>query len=225
MRRMIPQKLIDGLKHLIAKLWPFSNKVDYVGEQVKINADVAVESLTSKGIANTGAIANIGDVAVSGAISATGEISAQKVSEAGDTDLIDLSSYISEDIAKSNTLYAKALVKHGMLHVVLSGNFVAKDLTPADNRILLNNFISAIPESVRTKIVREDGTIITATPTSGAFRVCTSVGSRFYPGTQGVQLYVLSSNQANNLTLQARPLPSIAEDTNVYIDARFALTI
>lgn len=193
MRRMIPQKLINAIKALL----PFSNKVSYVGDQVKIEADVEVE----------------------------GTISGDKVVEAGDTELIDLSSYIDSDLQKSNTLYAKALVKHGMLHIVVSGNFVAKDLSSANNRFILKSFIEALPESVRTKLFREDGTNITESPSSGAFKVCTCAGSRIYGSTQVVQLFVLISNQAGDLSVQARPLPSIAEDTQVYIDVRFALTL
>lgn len=75
MRRMIPLKLIN----VIMSLLPFSNKVEYVGDQVKIKADVEVEGLTSKGIANTGALANIGDVAVTGDISASGHITGDVV--------------------------------------------------------------------------------------------------------------------------------------------------
>ena len=41
MRRMIPQKLIDAIKALL----PFSQKVEYVGDQVKINADVTAKTL------------------------------------------------------------------------------------------------------------------------------------------------------------------------------------
>lgn len=64
MRRMIPQKLIDAIKHLA----PLANTIEYVGSQVKINADVALEGLTSKGIANTGALANIGNIEATGFI-------------------------------------------------------------------------------------------------------------------------------------------------------------
>ena len=64
MRRMIPQKLIDAIKHLS----PLADKIEYVGSQVKVNADVAVEGLTSKGIANTGSLANIGDIEATGTI-------------------------------------------------------------------------------------------------------------------------------------------------------------
>ena len=38
MRRMIPQKLIDAIKHLA----PLADTIEYVGSQVKINDDVAI---------------------------------------------------------------------------------------------------------------------------------------------------------------------------------------
>lgn len=232
MRRMIPQKLIDFIKSLKSG-----------------SADLEIKGLTSKGIANTGSLGNIGDAVISGNlyvqkdteengnlevegdasvdgdIEVGGIISAAKVKEDGDTELIDLSPYVFTETAKTNTLYAKMLVNHGVLYIVCSGNFVAQDLSTATNRILLDNFIEAIPESLQSKIKREDGSAINESPSAGSSKICSCVGGRFSGSTQANQLYLLNSYTRGQITLQIRPLPSTAEDTSVYVDARFVLTL
>lgn len=66
-RKIEGKSSLDNLEPLVAK-------VGYEGDKVKVNSDVQVEGLTSKGIANTGALANIGDVAVTGDGSFSGDV-------------------------------------------------------------------------------------------------------------------------------------------------------
>ena len=156
------------------------------------------------------------------------DIAFKSVSEEGDTALIDLSSYVNSGFAKSNTLYAKLLVKHGILNIVCSGNIVCAG-NSATNADILSNFISAVPEAIRSKIYRADGTNITETPVTGGAlyaAVAGNVGFRSYSGaSSNNQPFVLMSIQANALTLQGRPVPAFTEDTELFIDFRIQLTI
>ena len=217
---------IEG-KSSLDNLEPLVSKVSYEGDKVKINADVQVEGLTSKGIANTGNLANIGDVAVSGNGSFTGTVSANKVNEEGDTELIDLSAYIPTENIKSHTLYAKAYVRHGFLFIVCSGIFITKEISSALNLTLFNNFLSALPDGIGEKIYRADGTKITQTGLGVTFgtNVAGVVSPRSNGSTQTQNQCILSSYAANSLTLTMRGFPALAEDTAVFIDARFVLTL
>ena len=234
MRRMIPQKLIDFIKKLFHGI-----------------ADLVVNTLTSKGIDNTGTLGNIGDAVITGDLyvqsdteengnldverNATiggdvevgGVIRATEVKEEGDTQLIDLTSYIDTQFAKSNSLYAKLLVKHGMLHIVVSGKFVA-GASASSSPSILSNFYSALPESIRNKIYRSDGTTIDDAPTSSD-TINRFIASSFVMKRVGTSytssMAFMQSSASENLTIWGAGFGTITEDAECLVDIRFALTI
>ena len=202
MRRMIPQKLIDVVKALAEK----STEL------------LAIEDVMSVGEDGV----SIGDN-----VSITGTITANKVVEAGDTELIDLSSYINSNFAKSHTLYAKLIAKHGFLLLVVSGNFVAGESAGANPQIL-NNFYQAV-SSLGDKIFRAEGTAISAdisssSPASNTFiaaaNAVKSVGT-----LSATSLAILQSTAKERITLTGYVFGTIAEDTSCWVDIRIPLTI
>lgn len=221
MKRMYSK---NELLLLIASAWP-----QIVGALK--GHDIDVNGITSKGIANTGGFANIGDVAISGNLNVQGEgkgvITANEVKEEYDTDLIDLSSYINNTEIKSNTLYAKMKVKHGLLMIVLSGCFITNEIATAQNMVILSNIYSLVPEQIRSKIFRSDGTNITEASSAGAFNqfVAGMISPRNHGTTQSSIESLLVSNNSEELTITLRGFPALAEDTKVFIDVRFTLEI
>ena len=189
--------------------------------------DISVEGITSKGIANTGGLANIGDVAISGDLIVQGEgkgvITCKEVKEEYDTELIDLSEKVNTLALKSNSLYAKVEVKHGLFILVVSGNAVSAGIS--GNALLLKNFASLLPDTIKSKIFRANGIPISEYPENSEYKVALtpftkSVGSTISSSSAG-----LRSESQNHLTLTCYSLGTIAEDTELFIDVRFMLTI
>lgn len=156
-----------------------------------------------------------------------GTLNAKKVVEEGDTELIDLSSYVPTDNIKSHTLYAKAYIRHGFLFIVCSGVFVTKEIASALNLGLFNNFLSALPSGIADKLYRSNGTKVSETSAGGAFGsyVAGVVSPRSNGSTQTQNQCILASNEANQLVMSMRGFPALSEDTSVFIDARFVLAL
>lgn len=146
MRRMIPQKLINAIKALL----PFSNKVKYVGDQVKINADVEVEGLTSKGIANTGALANIGDGSFTGAL--TGKTIEQ--SEANYSAVIAAFPTITGGV--SSAIFCRVQQLNKSLHIIFVGSITNNGESPI-SFYSTSEVVITLPEGIADKLYDLNG--------------------------------------------------------------------
>lgn len=183
---------IEG-KSSLDNLQPLAEKVEYEGDNVKLN----------------------------------GTLSAKNVVEEGDTELIELGQFVFQSFAKSNSFYAKLLIKHGVLHIILSGKFVA-GTSASTNPSIVNNIFSILPEGIADKIYRADGTKITEEPSTtdweNAF-VASTVSVKRVGGTISTANVILRSVAINTLRIDGYGFGTIAEDANCLLDVRIALTI
>ena len=219
MRRMIPQKLIDAIKHLA------QSESEILSLAEKSTELLAIEDIMS---ITGGTLTIDADSVVDGDLGVTHTISANKVVEDGDTELIDLSSYINESFAKEHTLYAKLLVKHGLCTIIVSGKLIAGE-SASGNPIIISNFMNAIPAAIKAKIYRNDGTNLSQSASSSTFidRIITMVSvPKYVAGSfNNTSLGVLSSIDSDTLTLGGYSFGTIAEDASVVISVRMTLTI
>ena len=227
-RKIEGESSLDSLEPIQENLKAISGKVGVVGNKVVVDGDFEADGVTSHGIANTGALANIGDVAVSGNISATGTVSANKVVEEGDTALVNLGGYVNTGFAKSHTLYAKLMVRHNVLYVVVSGKVVA-GASASTNPSLINNFYELLPSGLAERIYRADGTTIDEalsddTNFNNAF-ICGSLLTKRVGSTLGSANCIMRSTASGNLRLDIYGMGSVSEDAEILIDARFVLTL
>lgn len=206
MRRMITQKMIDYIKSL-------QNKIDFQDLDYLSNLSHII-TLVEDG------------VEISGDLEVGGEVSAQKVIEAGDTELIDLNEYINSSVVKSHTLYAKAQVKGGYLNIIVSGEFIAQGSSSGTVRII-DSFYSLI-SSISDKIFRADGSSIENAPaSSGVFDVVVAgnTGVRLTSGSFSQNPFVLESTASEHIALFALSFPTLNEDDKVFIDFRISLAL
>ena len=155
------------------------------------------------------------------------EVHVGEIIEDGDTELIDLSEYINPNFAKSHTFYCKALVKHGLLNIVVSGKFVAGSSAGA-NPTILTNFYPVI-SGIASKIYRADGTTIdkaisSSSPSANGYIVAGQVIKEV--GTMGATSFALIRSSAKeNIDMQGFSFGTIAEDTSAWMDFRVMLVL
>ena len=145
-----------------------------------------------------------------------------------DATVIDLGEYINTAFAKSNTIYAKLIIKRDMLEIILSGQFIA-GASAGNNTTILSNFGAAIPDEVRAKIYRADGTNLTEAPTTSDFKntvvcmglICKRVGSSLSSSS----MFTFTSDNNANAYINGFALGTIAEDTDCILDIRFSLNL
>lgn len=151
-------------------------------------------------------------------------VKVKELQEEFDTELIDLNEYVNTGFAKSNSLYAKLIVKHNLLIIVVSGSFVAGSST-STNPSILNNFMSVLPADIKDKIFRMDGTNLTTNRDSISFIAFTNTPKRIGSTISGTSVVALASDTTNHLVVDGFSFGTITEDTDCQIDARFILTL
>ena len=230
MRRMITQKMIDYIKSLQNGSFT-PEDISYIKDlNSLIGLDADEEVVEIDGNLSVSVDAEIGgDASITGDLDVVGNITAKEVKEENDTELIDLSSYVNTGFAKTHSLYAKLLVKHGLLTIVISGQYVA-GTDSGSNPSILDNFMEVLPASLKSKIYRGDGTSLDEAPTTSSFKntaitlgnlakLVSGVGTSFGSG------YALYSANSSQIGLQGYSFGSIAEGTECFISLRITLTI
>lgn len=155
-RKIEGKSSLDGVENLL----PLAEKVEYVGEQVKVDADVQVEGFTSKGIANTGGFANIGNVAISGDLDVGGKISI-KPSLAIDIPL-------TTNAGEVDIIFSKASIyEFGMF---ISGNAIIRN--PSESQISVSSITAQfdVPSEYGDKIFDYGGAKVSEEPGSASTR-------------------------------------------------------
>ena len=203
MRRMFSEKQIINL----------ARETIEDAEYVSLDGDLNVDGDLAVGV----------NVAVDGDITCLGDITCKELLEKNDTELIDLTTYVNSNFAKSHTFYAKMYVKHNILHVVVSGGFVA-GASAGTNPTILTNFMSLVPDNLKAKLFRMDGTPISEAKDTLSYIAFTSVVKRVGTSFSNSQCAIDSSSQTS-LTIAGFSFGTIAEDTECQIDIRFELLL
>ena len=151
------------------------------------------------------------------------DVSVKTLSEEFDTELIDISEYLRSEVVKSGTLYAKLEVKHNLLFIVVSGNYVAGSAA-GTNPVFTTNFIDAIPENIRGKIYRANGTALNENA-SGEYTISIAPIAKKVGTTIGGGQCEIRSEGKDTITLKGYSFGTIAEDTACFVDMRFILTL
>ena len=151
------------------------------------------------------------------------DITCKELKEEFDTELIDFSEYILTDFAKTHSFYAKIQVKHNTLFIVLSGSFVAGE-SASTNPNLTSNIMALIPENIKSKIFRMDGTNLTQARDTLSYVSFNSITKRVASIISGSSV-ALDSSSSSELKLAGYSFGTIAEDTVCQLDYRLFLAL
>lgn len=141
-----------------------------------------------------------------------------------DAEVIDLEDYIQTGFAKSNTMYAKLIIKRDSLQIILSGAFVA-GASAGNNPYILGNFGGLLSNDIKDKIYRMDGTKLIESYSSLSYVAFTGAPKRVGSSLTNTGMCALNSPAINELTILGFSFGTIAEDTVCQIDIRFSLNL